>query len=257
MPFRQSRRLGPTVEGRRPVLEALRAGQKLRRLLLIEDVEQGPQIAEILERARAAGIPIETVSRRELDRLAATHRHQGVLAVAPNPEYVILEDLVEESLSGERPALLAVLDGIEDPQNLGAIIRTVDGAGGNGVIIPERRAVGITAGVRRAAAGATEHVPVARVVNLSRTLEFLKSAGFWVVGLDAAASRTYTHADFSRHVAIVVGSEGKGLSRLVREHCDELVSIPLLGELESLNASVSAGIVLYEVVRQRRSTPRA
>ena len=250
-PRRSSRRLGPTVEGRRPVLEALRAGTPLRRILLADSVERGPQIEEIVALARAAGVPVEEVSRRELDRDAETRRHQGVVAVAPDPDYIDLGDLIAKSISAAEPALIAVLAGIEDPQNFGAIVRTVDGAGGHGVVIPERRAVGITPGARRASAGALEHVPVARVVNIARAIDQMKDAGLWVVGLDAGAEKEYTAAGLAGPTAIVVGAEGKGLARLVRERCDELVSVPLKGRLASLNASVAAAVVLYEAVRQR------
>lgn len=250
-PRRSSRRLGPTVEGRRPVLEALRAGTALRRILLADSVERGPQIDEIVALASAAGVPVQEVSRRELDRDAATRRHQGVLAVAPDPDYIDLADLIAMSTSAAEPALVAVLAGIEDPQNFGAIVRTVDGAGGHGVVIPERRAVGITPGARRASAGALEHVPVARVVNIARAIEQMKDAGLWVVGLDAGAEKEHTAAGLTGHTVIVVGAEGRGLPRLVKERCDELVSVPLKGQLESLNASVAAAVVLYEAVRQR------
>jgi 23S rRNA (guanosine2251-2'-O)-methyltransferase len=220
----------------------------------MEELERGPQIEEIIRLARAAKIPIEPARKRDLDRASATSKHQGVIALTPDPQYVPLDKLLIDASAGNDAPLIAVLDGIEDPQNLGAIARTVDGAGGHGLIIPERRAASISPGAVRASAGALEHVPVARVVNLGRALEEIKSAGVWTVGLDADADQDYTQIDLTGPTAIVIGAEGSGLSRLVREKCDLRASIPLLGELESLNASVSAAIVLYEAVRQRRNT---
>jgi 23S rRNA (guanosine2251-2'-O)-methyltransferase len=184
--------------------------------------------------------------------VSKTGRHQGVIALAADPHYTDLEELISTSTNGEDAALLVVLDGIEDPHNLGAIARTVDGAGGQGLVIPERRAAGISPGAIRASAGALEHVSVSRVTNLVRSIEQLKTAGIWTVGLAAEAAQSYTEIDFTGDTAIVVGSEGGGLSRLVREKCDFLASIPLLGKIESLNASVATSIILYEALRQRQ-----
>ena len=234
------------------MLEALRAGAEISRILLAERIERGRQIEEIIELARSAQIPVEPARRKELDRVSNTSRHQGVIALAADPHYTELEDLISASTSGEDATLLVVLDGIEDPQNLGAIARTVDGAGGQGLVIPERRAAGISPGAIRASAGALEHVAVSRVTNLVRSIEQLKTAGIWTVGLTVEAMQSYTEIDFTGDTAIVVGSEGAGLSRLVREKCDFLASIPLLGKIESLNASVATSIILYEAVRQRQ-----
>lgn len=257
MPSRRARsKLGPTIEGRRAVLEALRAGTELQKVLLAEGIERGPQVEEIVERAKAAGLPVDTVDRGELDRSAHTKHHQGVVAVASDVRYARIEDILAAAKERGQPPLVVVLDGIEDPQNLGAIIRTVDCAGAHGVVIPEHRAVGITPGVVRAAAGATEHVKVARVNNLSRALDQLKEAGLWVFGLDSAGDRLHWDAEFDRPAALVIGSEGEGISRLVRERCDFLVRLPVLGRIESLNASVAAAVTLYEVVRQRGSAGR-
>ena len=249
----RNHRSGLTVEGRRPVLEALRSEVTVQRILMFEELERGPQIEEIIRLARAAAIPIEPARTRDLDRASATGKHQGVIALTPDPHYVPLDRLLIDASAGDDAPLIAVLDGIEDPQNLGAIARTVDCAGGHGLVIPERRAAGITPGAIRASAGALEHVPVARVVNLGRAVEEIKSAGVWTVGLDADAGQDYTQVDLTGPTAIVIGAEGSGLSRLVREKCDLLASIPLLGKLESLNVSVSAAIALYEAVRQRRN----
>lgn len=243
---------GQTVEGRRAVLESLRAGRDIERLIMVADVELGSQLQEIVMLASEAGIEVEAVSRKELDAQSQTKKSQGVIAVVPDPRYHNPEDLMmSASTDGEAP-LLVMLDGIQDPHNLGAIARTADAAGAHGLIIPDRRAVGITPGAVRASAGALEHVKVSRVGNLNRAIENLKAQGMLVIGLDADGDVEYSEADFTGPVVVVVGSEGKGLSRLVRENCDQIASIPMTGQLSSLNASVSAGIVLYEAFRQRR-----
>jgi 23S rRNA (guanosine2251-2'-O)-methyltransferase len=243
---------GQTVEGRRAVLESLRAGRDIERLVMVADVELGPQLQEIVMLASESGIEVEAVSRKELDAQSQTKKNQGVIAVVPDPRYHDPEDLMmSASTDGEAP-LLVMLDGIQDPHNLGAIARTADAAGAHGLIIPERRAVGITPGAVRASAGALEHVKVSRVGNLNRAIENLKEQGMLVIGLDADGDVEYSEADFTGPVVIVVGSEGKGLSRLVRANCDQIASIPMAGQLSSLNASVSAGLVLYEAFRQRR-----
>ncbi|HIF72414.1 MAG TPA: 23S rRNA (guanosine(2251)-2'-O)-methyltransferase RlmB [Dehalococcoidia bacterium] len=242
---------GQTVEGRRAVLESLRAGRDIERLLMVEDSDLGLQLQEIVMLASEKGIEVEAVSRKELEAQSQTKKSQGVIAVVPDPRYHDPEELMLGAETGDQPPLLVMLDGIQDPHNLGAIARTADAAGAHGLIIPERRAVGITAGAVRASAGALEHVKVSRVGNLNRTIERLKELGMLVIGLDADGDVEYTEADFTGPVVLVVGSEGKGLSRLVRENCDQIASIPMAGQLSSLNASVSAGIVLYEACRQR------
>ena len=234
------------------MLESLRAGREIDHLIMVEDQELGAQLREIVLLATEAGIEVQAVSQRELDSQSHTKKSQGVIAVVPDPRYHEPEDLMLMAENGDQPPMLVMLDGIQDPHNLGAIARTADAAGAHGLIIPERRAVGITPGAVRASAGALEHVKVSRVGNLNRTIERLKELGMLVVGLDADGDVEYTEADFTGPVVIVVGSEGKGLSRLVRENCDQIASIPMAGQLSSLNASVSAGIVLYEAFRQRR-----
>lgn len=243
---------GQTVEGRRAVLESLRAGRDIDRIVMVEDTELGAQLQEIVMLAAEAGIEVEAVSRKELDGQSQTKKSQGVIAVVPDPRYHEPEDLMLMAETGDKAPLLVMLDGIQDPHNLGAIARTVDAAGAHGLIIPERRAVGITPGAVRASAGALEHVKVSRVTNLNRTIERLKELGMTVIGLDADGDVEYTEVDFSGPVVIVIGSEGNGLSRLVRENCDQVASIPMAGQLSSLNASVSTGIALYEAFRQRR-----
>ena len=251
MPKHRSGRNRHTVEGRRAVIEALRSSSRLERILLQEDIEHGPQIKLIVEGAQERKVPIETVGRRAMDRESNTNKHQGVIALAPDPDYVALDQLLLHATGGEETALLVVLDGVEDPQNLGAIARSVDGAGGHGLVIPERRAAGVSPGAIRASAGALQHVPVSRVVNLSRALDEIKAAGVWTVGLDGDADQNYTDIDMTGPVALLIGSEGDGMSHIIREKCDFLVSLPLKGQIESLNASVTAGIMLYEALRQR------
>ncbi|MBT3995819.1 MAG: 23S rRNA (guanosine(2251)-2'-O)-methyltransferase RlmB [Chloroflexi bacterium] len=248
---------GQTVEGRRAVLESLRAGRDIERLVMVEDAELGPQLQEIVMLATEAGIEVHAVSRKELEAQSQTKKSQGVIAVVPDPRYHEPEDLMMSADTNGQPPLLVMLDGIQDPHNLGAIARTADAAGAHGLIIPERRAVGITAGAVRASAGALEHVKVSRVTNLNRTIERLKESGMTVVGLAAEGDVEYTEADYTGPVMIVVGSEGNGLSRLVRENCDQIASIPMAGQLSSLNASVSTGLVLYEAFRQRRAESAA
>ena len=244
-------RLGHTIEGRRAVLEALRAGTPVDRLYLLETADRGPQIDEILKRAKELSVEVVFESRRDIERRARTRRHQGVIARAQDPHYTDFNELLSSATAAENTAMIVVLDGIEDPHNLGAIARTVDASGADGIVISERRAVGVTPGAISASAGALEHVSVARVVNLSRAIEQLRDAGLWIVGLDGEGSHLHTDVDLQVPVALVVGSEGSGISRLVREKCDFIVALPMAGKVGSLNASVAASIVLYEAVRQR------
>ena len=250
--FSRARKVhGQTVEGRRAVLESLRASRDIERLIMLEDSELGPQLREIVFLATEAGIRIEAVSKRELESQSQTKKHQGVIAVVPDPRYHQPDDLLSLADLKDEPVLLVMLDGIQDPHNLGAIARTAEAAGVHGLIIPERRAVGVTPGAMRASAGALEHMKVSKVGNLNRTVEKLKERGVLIVGLDAAGELEYTQVDLTGPVLIVVGSEGKGLSRLMRENCDKIASIPMSGQLSSLNVSVSAAIVLYEAFNQR------
>jgi 23S rRNA (guanosine2251-2'-O)-methyltransferase len=239
------------IEGRHPVLEALRAGRSISKLLLSRDVQRHSIIGEILHECRKQGVLVEHVDPRVIQKLSPTGRHQGVLALVAAKEYTALDDLLAVSKKRNEPALLVILDGIQDPQNLGAIVRTADAAGVHGVIIPERRAVGLTAAVARASAGALEHVPVARVTNITQTLRLLGERGIWTVGIDPAGKKDYTQVDYRQPSALVIGAEGKGVSHLVRERCDLLASIPMKGRVESLNASVAAALVMYEALRQR------
>lgn len=240
-----------TVEGRRAVLEAFRAETRIERLLVANGIEVGPQIREIISLAESAQVEIEHLERRELDRQSKTKKSQGVVAVLPDNRYVSIEDIIFDADSKSQILLIAVLDGIVDPHNLGAIARTIDAAGGHGIVIPERRAAGVTPGAIRASAGALMHLSVARVVNIPRTVDYLNQLGLQTLALDADADTEYTDADLTPPTAIVVGSEEKGVSRLARTKCTGAISIPMHGQLASLNASVSAAIVIYEAVKQR------
>ena len=233
------------------MLEALRAERSIDRLLVADGIEVGPQMREIFALAENAGIQVEYLQRRELDRQSQTKKSQGIIAVLPDTRYVSVEDLIFEADRRSQVPLIAVLDGIVDPHNLGAIARTMDAAGGHGIIIPERRAAGISPGAIRASAGALMHLPVARVVNIPRTIEYLNNLGLQTVALSVDGDTEYTAADLTIPTAIVVGSEEKGVGRLSQERCTTTISIPMHGQLASLNASVSAAIALYEAVRQR------
>jgi 23S rRNA (guanosine2251-2'-O)-methyltransferase len=213
------------------------------------------RLQRVVDECRRQGVAVRFVPRPELDRMAGNNAHQGVVAVTSAKQYNDLDDVV----AGKRGqfSLVVVLDGIEDPHNLGAILRTADAAGADGVVIPERRAAGVTATVTKASAGASEHLPIAKVTNIGRTLEELKSKNLWIVGLDERAPQNYDSLDYKMDCAIVLGAEGKGLHELVRKKCDFLISIPMLGKVPSLNVSVAAGVMLYEIVRQRQKKETA
>lgn len=238
--------------GINPVLEALGAGTRhFDRLIVVKGL-RNQRISDAIARASRLGVPIRFESRETLDRMAAGVPHQGVIAVVSAKPTVDLESVLAQA---HDPALLVALDGVEDPRNLGAILRTCEAAGADGVLLPDRHSVGLTETVGRASAGALEHVKVARVGNLAQTLEALKARGLWVIGFDAGGVQRWDAVDCKRPLALVLGGEGKGMRRLVRERCDQVVSIPLFGHVASLNVSVAAGVALYEVVRQRGVTP--
>jgi 23S rRNA (guanosine2251-2'-O)-methyltransferase len=240
------------ITGRNPVLEALRAGRPIQRIQLARNVSRHSAIAEIVHLAQSRGIPLEYVPSEAFRKYSRAVWHQGVIAYAAAKEYHSLEDLFRISREkGELP-LYCILDGIEDPHNLGAILRTAEASGTHGVIIRSRRAVGLTAAVARASAGAIEYLPVARVANIAQTIDRLKEKGIWVIGVDPAGREDYRRADFTVPAAIVVGGEGKGISELVKQRCDYLVSIPMRGKISSLNASVAAALVMYEASHQRQ-----
>jgi len=238
--------------GINPVLEALAAGTRhFDRLLVVKGL-RSRRLFDAIRRATHLGIPLRFEMRETLDRMAGGVPHQGLIAVVSEKPVLSLESLLD---AGHEPALVVVLDGVEDPRNLGAILRTAEAAGADGVVLPERHSAGLSETVARASAGALEHVPVARVGNLTQALESLKARGIWVVGFDAAGTERWDAVDLARPVALVLGGEGRGIRRLVREHCDHLASIPHFGHVGSLNVSVAAGIALYEAVRQRRAVP--
>ena len=209
------------------------------------------RLQRLIEDCRKLGIPVRFLQRSELDRMAGLVGHQGVVAVTSAKQYNDLDDVIAAKRG--QYSLVLVLDGVEDPHNLGAILRTADAAGANGVVIPERRSAGVTGTVTKASAGASEHLPIAKVTNISRTVEDLKDKNIWTIGLDERGEQTYDAVDYNMDCALVLGGEGKGLHDLVKKKCDFLVSIPMLGQVPSLNVSVAAGVVLYEIVRQRRA----
>ena len=238
--------------GINPVIEALIASTRhFDRLLIVKGL-RSKRLSEAIRRATKLGVPLRFEMRETLDRMAGGVAHQGIIAIVSEKPVLSLESLLD---SAREPALVVVLDGVEDPRNLGAILRTAEAAGADGVMLPERHSAGLSETVSRASAGAIEHVRVARVGNLVQALEALKARGIWVVGFDAAGSERWDAVDLTRPVALVLGGEGRGIRRLVREHCDHLASIPHFGHIGSLNVSVAAGIALYEAVRQRRAVP--
>jgi 23S rRNA (guanosine2251-2'-O)-methyltransferase len=237
------------LSGIHPVTEALRAKRPLERILVAQGAG-GPRIQAVIDLAREAGVPVRFEPRASLDRLAATASHQGVMALGAARKYADLES-VAASPSASARGLLVVLDGVEDPHNLGAIIRTAHAAGAAGIVIPERRAASLTDVVAKAAAGALEHLPVVRVTNINRTLEELKEQGYWIYGVDERGAEDYSLVEYSEPTALVLGAEGKGLHEQVRRHCDVVVRIPMAGKISSLNVSVAAGIVLFEWKRRR------
>lgn len=243
------------LAGRNPVLEALRAGRRLKKVIIAEQA-RGPQVKVLETLAREQGIPVEYWTKGDLDRYATTPKHQGVIAWAEPLATVTTDDLLAQARAkGENP-LLCLLDGVEDPHNLGSIIRTAEVAGAHGVILPERRAAGLNATVLKASAGAANYLPVAMVKNTVRGIEELKAKGCWVIGADRDGEDLWaTTFDLTLPLCLVLGSEGKGLSRLAKEKCDLLLSIPMWGRVSSLNVSVAAGILLYEVLRYRRKRP--
>jgi 23S rRNA (guanosine2251-2'-O)-methyltransferase len=238
------------VYGIHPVAEALKARGRAFQYVAIARERQDHRVHDLVKQCREVGVPVRQVSREELTRLAQNAQHQGVVAVTSEKQYTDLDEILA-TRRGEH-AFLLVLDGIEDPHNLGAVLRSADAAGIDGIVIPERRAAGVTATVVKASAGASEHVPIARVTNISRTQEELKSRNVWMVGLDERGTQAYDEIDYNMDCALVLGAEGRGLHDLVRRHCDFLVRIPMQGRVPSLNVSVAAGIVAFEVARQRR-----
>lgn len=238
-----------TIEGRNAVLEAFRSGKPIDKLFVLDGCQDGP-IKSITREARKHDTIINYVAKERLDQLSETKKHQGVIAFAAAYEYAEVEDMLKLAEEKGEPPFLFLLDNIEDPHNLGAIIRTANLAGAHGVIIPKRRAAGLTATVAKTSAGALNYTPVAKVTNLSNTITELKAKGLWFVCADMDGVRMYD-LDLKGPIGLVIGSEGEGVSRLVREQCDFAAAIPMKGDIDSLNASVAAGVLAYEIVRRR------
>ena len=238
------------IEGRNAVIEALRAGTAIDKIYLAKG-ETDAALGHIASTARGKGIVVVECDRRKLDGMSRTHSHQGVIAIAAVREYATVEDILNAAREKGEPPLVVVCDELSDPHNLGAVIRTAECAGAHGVIIPKRRSAGLTAVVAKSSAGAVSYLPVARVPNIPALLKDLKKRGIWVFGAAAEGTVPLYGADFKGAAAIVIGSEGDGMTRLVRESCDFLVSIPMKGRISSLNASAAAAILLYEALRQR------
>ena len=240
-----------TIEGRNAVLEAFRSGKTIDKLFVLDGCQDGP-VKSIIREAKKTDTIINFVDKERLDRLAGTGHHQGVVAQAAAYEYAEVEDILNIAREREEDPFIFILDEIEDPHNLGAIIRTANLAGAHGVIIPKRRAVGLTATVAKTSAGAINYTPVAKVTNISKTIDELKKQGMWFVCADMGGETMY-NLNLKGSIGLVIGNEGSGVSRLVKEKCDYIASIPMKGDIDSLNASVAAGVLAYEIVRQRMS----
>ena len=238
-----------TIEGRNAVLEAFRSGKTIDRLFVLDGCQDGP-IKTITREARKHDTIIQYVTKERLDQLSETKKHQGVIARAAAYEYATVDDILKAAEEKGEPPFIILLDGIEDPHNLGAIIRTANLAGAHGVIIPKRRAVGLTATVAKTSAGALNYTPVAKVTNLSAAMKELKEKGLWFVCADMKGELMYRQ-NLTGPIGLIIGNEGEGVSKLVKENCDFVTSIPMRGEIDSLNASVAAGVLAYEIVRQR------
>ena len=238
-----------TIEGRNAVLEAFRSGKTIDRLFVLDGCQDGP-VRTIVREAKKHDTIVNFVPKERLDSMSETGHHQGVMAYAAAYEYAEVEDILKIAEEKGEPPFLFLLDGIEDPHNLGAIIRTANLAGAHGVIIPKRRAVGLTATVARTSAGALNYTPVAKVTNMAATIEDLKKRGIWFVCADMGGETMYD-LNLTGPIGLVIGNEGEGVSRLVRESCDFIASVPMKGNIDSLNASVATGVLAYEIVRQR------
>ena len=238
-----------TIEGRNAVMEAFRSGKTIDKLFVLKNCQDGP-VNSILREARKHDVIVSFVAKERLDQMSKTGKHQGVIASAAAYEYAEVEDILNLAREKGEPPFIFLLDNIEDPHNLGAIIRTANLAGAHGVIIPKRHAVGLTATVAKTSAGALNYTPVAKVTNLGATMEELKKEGLWFVCADMNGETMY-RLNLTGPIGLVIGNEGEGVSRLVREKCDYIASIPMHGDIDSLNASVAAGVLAYEIVRQR------
>lgn len=245
------------IWGRNPILETLHSVRKVKRILLAEGSKrEGAVLNTIIQEAQKRHIPVETIPRARLDQMSKGAVHQGCLAVVAEREYASTDEILELAARRGEPPFLLLLDSIQDVNNLGSLLRTAEAAGAHGVILPEHRAAEVNATVVKTSAGATEHILIARETNLTRTIDYLKQQNIWVVGLAGEGDTLYTQANLTGPLAIVVGNEGKGMGRLVREHCDLLVKLPMHGYINSLNAAVAGSIALYEALRQRTLASR-
>jgi len=240
------------IEGRNAVIEALRSGVNIDKVFIAKG-ETDSTLKHIASKARAAGAAVVEADRRKLDSMSVTQSHQGVIATAAFAEYVTIDDILEIARQKNEEPLIIICDEISDPHNLGAIIRTCEATGVHGVIIPKRRSAGLNATVAKASSGAIFHIAIAKVTNITAAVKELKKAGVWIYAASTDADKTLWESDLTGATALVIGSEGSGISRLVSENCDHKISIPMCGELSSLNASVSAAVLLYETVRQRKN----
>lgn len=238
------------IEGRNPVMEAIQSGREIDKIWISKGEREG-SIRRIIAIAKESKIVVQEVEKSKLDEISETGRHQGIIAFAAAHEYVEVEEILERARQKQEDPFIIIAENITDPHNLGALIRTANAAGAHGVIIPKRRSVGLTATVAKASAGAIEYVPIAKVTNITRTIEDLKKENIWVAAADMDGE-IYFKSNLTGPLALVVGSEGEGISRLVKEKCDFVVSMPMYGEINSLNASVAGSLLMYEVVRQRR-----
>ena len=238
------------VEGRNAVIELLESGRDVNKILIAKGEKHG-SINKIIALANKNKVLITEIERNKLNQISQTQNNQGVIAIVPPFNYCEVEDILEEAKKREEPPFILILDGIEDPHNLGAIIRTAETAGVHGIIIPRRRAASVNSTVNKVSAGAVQYMKIARINNINETIKFLKKNDIWVCGTDMDAKKYYYQESYKGAIAIVIGSEGFGMSRLVKENCDFLVKIPMMGKITSLNASVSAGIVMYEATKQR------
>lgn len=237
------------IIGRNPVLEAIRSGREIEKIFIKKGGSEG-SVVSIIKKAKEKGIIVIETEKQKLDQLAEGGNHQGIVALAAVCEYVSVEDILNAARKKEKPPFIIICDKITDPHNLGSIIRTANCVGADGVIIPQRNSVGLSSVVAKTSAGAVEYTPVAKVVNIARTIDKLKDEGLWIAGADMNGTGMYK-TDLTGAIGLVIGSEGEGISRLVKEKCDFLVSIPMFGDINSLNASVAAAVLMYEISRQR------
>jgi len=238
------------LEGRNSVLEAIRSDRTINKILVSKGEKEG-SINKIIALARDKGIIVQETDRTSLDKISTTHAHQGVIAFVAVKDYVEVEDILEIAKSKSEAPFIIILDRITDPYNLGSILRTANAVGAHGIVIPKRRAIGLTAAVSKASAGAIEYVPVARVTNIGQTIDYLKEQNLWVVGTDQSGEKSFYDIDLKGSIALVIGSEGEGMGKLISEKCDFIVNLPMKGQISSLNAAVAGAIVMYEILKQR------